>query len=102
MVMNMKTSTTNPTLGKLFLQVLWIVHSKMLAFDWDHSLVVSSFWNPFRGISSSLLPDVLAFGLLTTNNEKEAQERAGGVRGNKGGDAALVALEMAALLKKVK
>lgn len=41
------------------------------------------------------------FGVLTTNNIEEAVERAGTKAGNKGFDAALNALEMIDLLKKV-
>lgn len=36
----------------------------------------------------------VAFGVLTTDNEEQALERAGGAHGNKGHDAALTALEM--------
>lgn len=37
------------------------------------------------------------FGLLTTLNERQAQERAGGTLGNKGSEAALTAITMANL-----
>lgn len=37
------------------------------------------------------------FGVLTTNNEEQAQERAGGRHGNKGDEAAATALLMASL-----
>lgn len=37
----------------------------------------------------------VAFGLLTTQNVKQALDRAGGRHGNKGEEAALVAIEMA-------
>lgn len=37
------------------------------------------------------------FGVLTTENDQQALERAGGRHGNKGADAALAALEMVAL-----
>ncbi len=40
----------------------------------------------------------VAFGVLTTENTDQALARAGGREGNKGWDAALVALEMADLL----
>lgn len=42
------------------------------------------------------------FGLLTTNSLEQAVERAGGKHGNKGRDAAVTALEMADLIKKIK
>jgi 6,7-dimethyl-8-ribityllumazine synthase len=37
------------------------------------------------------------FGVLTTNNQEQAKERAGGKLGNKGEEAAIVAIKMAAL-----
>ena len=39
----------------------------------------------------------VAFGVLTTRTPEQAAARAGGSEGNKGGDAALAALEMACL-----
>ena len=42
------------------------------------------------------------FGVLTTNTVEQAVERAGGKHGNKGHDAAITALEMADLIKKIK
>ncbi len=42
----------------------------------------------------------VTFGVLTTENERQAKERAGGRRGNKGWDAALAAIEMAAWMKQ--
>ena len=41
----------------------------------------------------------VAFGVLTTDNIEQAIERAGTKSGNKGGDAALTAIEMANLLR---
>ena len=41
----------------------------------------------------------VAFGVLTTDTVEQAVERSGGKVGNKGADAATVALEMANLLK---
>ncbi|MDD5541670.1 MAG: 6,7-dimethyl-8-ribityllumazine synthase [Acidobacteriia bacterium] len=43
----------------------------------------------------------IAFGVLTCNNLEEAIQRAGGKAGNKGRDAALAAVEMAGLTKKL-
>ena len=40
------------------------------------------------------------FGVLTPNNEEQAKERAGGKHGNKGVEAAVTAIRMAALKKK--
>jgi|SRR5579883_1921169 len=44
----------------------------------------------------------IVFGVLTTETIEQAVERAGSKAGNKGADAALAALEMADLLKKVR
>jgi 6,7-dimethyl-8-ribityllumazine synthase len=41
------------------------------------------------------------FGVLTCDNDEQAMARAGGAHGNKGFDAALAALEMVNLLKKL-
>ena len=43
----------------------------------------------------------MAFGVLTTDTIEQAVERAGTKSGNKGWDAAMTAIEMAQLLKKV-
>ncbi len=43
----------------------------------------------------------IAFGVLTTDTIEQAVERAGSKSGNKGWDAAMVAIEMAQLLKKI-
>ena len=44
----------------------------------------------------------MAFGLLTTNTVEQATDRAGGEHGNKGFDAAMTAIEMAHLLRKLR
>jgi 6,7-dimethyl-8-ribityllumazine synthase len=44
----------------------------------------------------------IAFGVLTTNTMEQAVDRAGGKAGNKGADAALTALEMANLLRRLE
>lgn len=43
----------------------------------------------------------MAFGVLTTDNDQQALDRAGGVHGNKGAEAASTAVEMADLLRKL-
>ena len=43
----------------------------------------------------------IAFGVLTTDTMEQAMDRAGGKAGNKGADAALVAIEMANLLRRL-
>ena len=43
----------------------------------------------------------IGFGLLTCDNEEQAEARAGGAHGNKGWDAALAALEMADLFDRL-
>jgi 6,7-dimethyl-8-ribityllumazine synthase len=44
----------------------------------------------------------IAFGVLTTDTIEQAVDRAGGKAGNKGADAALAALEMANLLRRLE
>jgi 6,7-dimethyl-8-ribityllumazine synthase len=43
----------------------------------------------------------IAFGVLTTDTVEQAMDRAGGKAGNKGADCALVAIEMANLLRRL-
>ena len=43
----------------------------------------------------------VAFGVLTTDTVEQAMDRAGGKAGNKGADCALVAIEMANLLRRL-
>jgi len=43
----------------------------------------------------------IAFGVLTTDTMEQALDRAGGKAGNKGADAALAAIEMANLLRRL-
>jgi 6,7-dimethyl-8-ribityllumazine synthase len=43
----------------------------------------------------------IAFGVLTTDTVEQATDRAGGKAGNKGADAALVAMELANLLRRL-
>jgi len=42
------------------------------------------------------------FGVLTTNTFEQAAERAGGIHGNKGDEAAVTAIQMAALQQKME
>lgn len=42
------------------------------------------------------------FGLLTTNSQEQAEERSGGILGNKGDEYAITALKMVALAKRYK
>jgi 6,7-dimethyl-8-ribityllumazine synthase len=44
----------------------------------------------------------VAFGVLTTNTVEQAIDRAGGKSGNKGYDAAITAIEMADLLRRLR
>ena len=44
----------------------------------------------------------IAFGLLTTNTVEQAVDRAGAKSGNKGFDAAMTAIEMCNLLKRIR
>jgi 6,7-dimethyl-8-ribityllumazine synthase len=42
------------------------------------------------------------FGVLTTNTHEQAAERAGGIHGNKGDEAAVTAIKMAALQQEME
>lgn len=44
----------------------------------------------------------VTFGVLTTDDEQQARERAGGAHGNKGEEAALAAMEMVAFNRRIK
>ena len=44
----------------------------------------------------------VVFGVLTTNTVEQAEARAGGESGNKGYDAAITAIEMAELLRRLR
>ncbi|MBI5026062.1 MAG: 6,7-dimethyl-8-ribityllumazine synthase [Nitrospirae bacterium] len=56
-----------------------------------------------KGIASASLETgiPIAFGVITADTIEQAVERAGAKSGNKGWDAALTAIEMAQLLKKL-
>jgi 6,7-dimethyl-8-ribityllumazine synthase len=54
-------------------------------------------------LSLNMLLDVpTIFGVLTVNDEQQALDRAGGIHGNKGGEAAVTAIKMIALNRKLK
>ena len=57
-----------------------------------------------KGIASVALESQVpvAFGVLTTDNIEQAIERAGSKSGNKGYEAAMAAIEMVSLFKKLK
>ncbi len=44
----------------------------------------------------------VAFGVLTTDTVEQAIDRAGGKSGNKGYDAAITAIEMAELIRRLR
>ena len=44
----------------------------------------------------------IGMGVITTNNMEQAMDRAGGKTGNKGSEAAMVAVEMANLIRLIK
>jgi 6,7-dimethyl-8-ribityllumazine synthase len=69
--------------------------------DTDHYEYVAS--EAARGVAqASLATGVpVMFGILTCATEEQALDRAGGKEGNKGYDAALAAIEMADLLRKL-
>jgi 6,7-dimethyl-8-ribityllumazine synthase len=51
------------------------------------------------GAAALALSKPVIFGVLTTDDQQQADERAGGAHGNKGAEAALAALEMVSLLR---
>jgi len=54
-------------------------------------------------LSLNLMLDVpVIFGVLTVNDEQQAMDRAGGSHGNKGEEAAITAIKMIALNRKLK
>jgi 6,7-dimethyl-8-ribityllumazine synthase len=57
-----------------------------------------------KGIAAASIETGLpiAFGLLTTNTVEQAIDRAGAKSGNKGFDAAMTAIEMANLLRRLR
>ena len=56
-----------------------------------------------RGVGAAALAlgKPVTFGVLTTDDQAQADERAGGAHGNKGAEAALTALEMVSLMRMV-
>lgn len=48
------------------------------------------------------LPVPVIFGILTVDNQQQAEERIGGKHGHKGEEAAITALKMAALVKSLQ
>jgi 6,7-dimethyl-8-ribityllumazine synthase len=56
-----------------------------------------------RGVAAvSIETDIpIMFGVITSDNIEQAEDRAGGKCGNKGADAALAAIEIATLYKKI-
>lgn len=57
-----------------------------------------------RGVTALMLQykKPIGFGVLTTENDEQAMDRAGGNHGNKGAEAAEVVVEMIGLLKDLK
>ncbi len=57
-----------------------------------------------RGVSQAALDSgvPVIFGVLTCDDMEQATERSGGKHGNKGADAAMAAIEMADLLRKLE
>jgi 6,7-dimethyl-8-ribityllumazine synthase len=57
-----------------------------------------------RGVSELMLKykKPIGFGVLTTENDEQAMDRAGGKHGNKGAEAAEVVIEMIGLLRDLK
>jgi 6,7-dimethyl-8-ribityllumazine synthase len=91
--------------NKLAIQKKWdaiICLGAIIRGDTPHFEYVSA--ETARGIQDVALRYSLpvVFGVLTTDNERQALDRVGGAQGHKGWDAALTALEMAILFKMLK
>jgi 6,7-dimethyl-8-ribityllumazine synthase len=91
--------------NRLAVQKKWdaiICLGAVIRGDTPHFEYISS--ETARGIQDVALRYSIpvVFGVLTTDNEQQALDRAGGAQGNKGWDAALTALEMAALFETLK
>lgn len=66
-----------------------------------YDAVVSATTGGCVGVSTETGIPVI-FGVLTTDSLEQALDRAGGKIGNKGGEAALTAIEMASLMSQLK
>ena len=73
----------------------------LLRGETDHYDLLAS--EAVRGLSESALTSgvPVTFGVLTCDTEEQAFARAGGEDGNKGWDAALAAIEMASLYRRL-
>ncbi len=66
-----------------------------------YDVVVTRSTHALAGISLETgIP--IGMGVITTENEQQAHNRAGGTHGNKGADAAFAAVEMANLLRLIE
>lgn len=91
--------------GKLVRQNTWdavVCLGAVIRGETSHFEYVAS--EAARGLQEVALRSgvPVAFGVLTTENERQALERAGGKLGNKGWEAAAVALEMASLFRNLE
>ena len=67
----------------------------------DHDRYLAQAVSQSLAALAAELETPVVFGVLTTETEQQAAERAGGSLGNRGYDAALTAIEMSTLLRKV-
>ncbi|QDT39384.1 6,7-dimethyl-8-ribityllumazine synthase [Stratiformator vulcanicus] len=69
--------------------------------DTEHDRFINqSVAEALQRIAAEHLTPVM-FGVLTCNTMEQARERAGGVHGNKGAEAALAAIEMVSVLRSI-
>lgn len=66
------------------------LHYEIIAREVSHGIA--------RASADSGIP--ITLGVLTTENHRQAEERAGGKLGNRGADAALAAIEMVDLIRR--
>ena len=87
----------------------WLIESKQVDAVLCLGCVIQGETRHFDFICSSVAKGIVdlnlkfskpvIFGVLTTDNQEQALERAGGKHGNKGTEAAVTALQMLSLVK---
>ena len=88
--------------GRLKTASAFITFGTIIRGDTPHfDYVCKSVTDGVLQLNLSLDPPVI-FGVLTVENEQQALERTGGVHGHKGEEAAIAALKMIELSRKMK
>ena len=88
---------SNQTKADAFISFATIIKGDTPHFDYVCKAITDGV------LSLNMLLDVpVIFGVLTVNDEQQALDRAGGIHGNKGEEAAITAIKMIALNNKLK